>query len=807
MRGKTFTCRTVVLLAATAMTAIVGDAIAIRPALAQATGERLRNFDIPVKPIRQGMNDIVRATGINVVFPETPAASSPGKAVHGSMSTAKAIESLLLGSGLQFSFTNSNTVTITTASQEAERGASDATTLAPIVLKADANSTMTPMPAYAGGQVATGGQIGLLGNRNVMDTPFNITSYTGDLIKDQQALSVSDVLANNAAARIFYPDNDGSTDFLLRGNKVSQLDIAYDGLYGIGTPGIESIERVDLLVGANALLNGLGPIGGVGGMINQVPKRALDTPLTEVTTGYYGGQFGGGIDVSRRYGADGEFGIRFNGAYRDGDTGVDHQSRKVGTATAALDWHDPDNDARVSVNLGYRANENDAPNRTTYLLSSTFRIPGPPSDPTSNWQNPWSYDNTYTKFGTARVEYDITPDVTAYAAVGGSRFTEEQLFANTFLMDNSGTLGQRQVYWPLYRNSVTAEAGLRGEFETGPVTHRWSLAASGMSINNGIALNTLATTYSNLYDPVFITEPSIAGLADAENVPRTASTRLSGVALADTLSVLDDRIQFTLGIRDQDVNAKNYDPATGDVTSIYDKNAWTPAYALVVKPWEKLSLYANYIEGLQQGGMIPAGYADAGHSLAPFITKQYEIGAKYDFGDFLVSLGGYQVTTPNAIASGLSYGVDGEQRTRGLEFNAQGEIASGVRLLGGIALINARQTRTAGGTNDGKKVNGAADIQVNVGAEWDPAFLPGWTVSGRAIYTGSAYIDAGNQQSIPDWTRLDAGLRYQTKLAGHETSFRFNVENIANKSYWIAGNGFVMNARPRTFVLSASMKF
>ena len=33
-------------------------------------------------------------------------------------------------------------------------------------------------PPYAGGQVATGGQLGILGERDFMDTPFNQSNYT-----------------------------------------------------------------------------------------------------------------------------------------------------------------------------------------------------------------------------------------------------------------------------------------------------------------------------------------------------------------------------------------------------------------------------------------------------------------------------------------------------------------------------------------------------------------------------------------------------------------------------------------------------
>lgn len=38
---------------------------------------------------------------------------------------------------------------------------------------------------YAGGHVARGGQVGLLGNKDFMDTPFNITSFTAKKIEDQ----------------------------------------------------------------------------------------------------------------------------------------------------------------------------------------------------------------------------------------------------------------------------------------------------------------------------------------------------------------------------------------------------------------------------------------------------------------------------------------------------------------------------------------------------------------------------------------------------------------------------------------------
>ncbi len=57
--------------------------------------------------------------------------------------------------------------------------------------------------------MATGSQLGLLGNRNVMDTPFNQTSYTAKKAKDQQAQTVRDVLIDDPSVRSWLPDGGG----------------------------------------------------------------------------------------------------------------------------------------------------------------------------------------------------------------------------------------------------------------------------------------------------------------------------------------------------------------------------------------------------------------------------------------------------------------------------------------------------------------------------------------------------------------------------------------------------------------------
>ena len=58
------------------------------------------------------------------------------------------------------------------------------------------------LPTVApGGQVAKGAGLGVLGQRDVMDTPFNITSYTAEGIANQNAATLMSVLENDPSVR------------------------------------------------------------------------------------------------------------------------------------------------------------------------------------------------------------------------------------------------------------------------------------------------------------------------------------------------------------------------------------------------------------------------------------------------------------------------------------------------------------------------------------------------------------------------------------------------------------------------------
>ena len=169
-------------------------------------------------------------------------------------------------------------------------------TLDTVVVQASADASGAGLTApYAGGQVARGARIGLLGNQDYMETPFSTTAYTSELIQDQQARSVADVMQNDPSVRVARGFGNFQEMYIIRGFPVASDDTTYNGLYGLlprQYVAAELLERVEVFRGANSFLTGgIGGASGfgIGGTINALPKRAPSEPKTQITTGIESG--------------------------------------------------------------------------------------------------------------------------------------------------------------------------------------------------------------------------------------------------------------------------------------------------------------------------------------------------------------------------------------------------------------------------------------------------------------------------------------------------------------------------------------
>jgi len=699
--------------------------------------------------------------------------------------------------------------------------------IATVVVSASADASAQGLPsAYAGGQVARGGRIGLLGNQDIMDTPFNATSYTQALIQDQQARSVGDVVLNDPSVRVARGFGNYQELYVIRGFAVNSDDMAYNGLYGLlprQFVASELLERVEVFRGANSFVNGAAPGGGgIGGMINLVPKRAPNAPLNRVTVGVEsGGQGYAAFDVARRF-DDGRGGVRINAARRDGDTAVDRESRELNVFSVGLDYRG--GNYRLSADVGFQEHQLDNA-RPSVTVGAGLAIPRAP-DADSNYAQPWTHSSERDTFGTLRGEVDLAPNLTGWAAFGARNGSEFNALTTTSTVDNAGGLNMSRFDNDRYDQVRTGEIGVRGSFQTGPVKHTVSASASAfeMKSRNAYGMGDFAGWSTNLYRPVDVAAPSPAfftgGSMDAPLV--TAKTILGSYAVADAMSFLDDRVLVTIGARHQRIKSYGYDYNSGLQTSGYDKRKVTPVAGIVYKPMKNVSVYANYIEALQQGP-VAAGSdvlpAQLGQVFDPYVSRQKEIGIKVDSGKLGMSAALFSTSQPlSGVQRALptdrfgTFGIFGEQRNQGLELSVFGMPARGLRVLGGLTLIDAEQRRTANGVNQGKDAIGVPDTQLNLGGEWNVPQLAGLSLNARALYTARQYADAVNLQQLPSWTRLDLGASYLTRLGERDLTLRARVDNVTDRAYWASaggypGSGYLVMGAPRTVSVSATVDF
>jgi iron complex outermembrane receptor protein len=663
-----------------------------------------------------------------------------------------------------------------------------------------------PPPAYAGGQVATGGRVGLLGNRSVFDTPYSMTSYTARQIQETQANSLVDVAIADPSIKSTAPRGSFFNQLSIRGFTTVTGDFLFDGLAGIlpdQTYPAEFVERYEILKGPAVFLNGIALGGSIAGTVNVVPKRATDDPITQIT-GSFASQslFGTHIDYGRRFGDQKEWGVRVNGVFKDGDSVVNDQEHRIGAAQLSTDYRG--DRFRASLDLGYQ-NQHD-----TRALSATTLAPGLTSVPAapkgdSNFLPPWIYISNENAYGLARAEYDLLNNVTLFAAAGGSTRYFNTVQASPLTVTNlAGDYTARPAHLLSPVTTFSSEAGIRANFLTGPISHKMVILGDYIDQTKKQDAFVGAPFLGNIYQPNNAPPPVFG----TTNLGRNTNTQLPSVAVADTLSALDDRLQLTLGARNQRIATQTYSAATGLQTDGSDKDKTSPSVSLLVKPIEHLSLYAGYIEAFTQGPTAPSSASNPGIALPPIVSTSKEVGAKYDFGRLGMTLAFFEIEQPQAFIDPVTniFGLNGTQRNRGIEYFMFGELFPGFRAIGGITLIDGKQVATIGHLTDGKTAIGVPATSVSMGLDYEIPSMPGVAVNGRVIYTSSQYVTADDTLQIPDWTRLDLGARYTFMSDKTRMTARFNVENVTGQAYWSSSaNGLLSLGAPRTYLASLTV--
>ena len=780
-----------------------------------AAAETLAEVEIPAGPLNQTLLAISAAFNVDILAPDELVAGRRALALSGRLSAVEALDRALQDSGLE-ARPEDGAYLIAASTQEAE----EPEALPRLGVAGEAPAARfqySDLPkAYEGGQVARGGRIGLLGNRDIFDTPFSVTSYTDELIENQQARTLADVIQNDSSAYLINPRHGYAETIVIRGFTTGGSGVGlYDGLPSLlsGSPrSVRTLERVEIFKGPNALLNGTGGTrSNVGGTINLVPKRPTETALTRLTADYdYKSRLGIHADLSRRFGSEKQFGARLNTIYHKGESAIENNEEEWGQMALALQYRT--DKLRLETILDYSNQNLDRGNTGFILDRAATSVPSAP-DLEDAIQQPWEKQEPQFARALLRAEYSLDKTWTMHAAYGAMDYENYGIWTWGLPLKANGnfdiTFAQQRMQT---EKNYVWYAGIRGQFKTGEITHQLAVETVRSERKNSFAARAIPNFYiaSNLYRPRFIARPQLDRLT--RNPPKTNDDVFSSIAIADTMGFFDQRVLLTAGLRRQTINTRNFNPSTGMRTREYDKSANTPAIGLVVKPWRFMSIYGNYIEALEQGPTAPRTAANAGEVFPPSEIEQIEFGMKFDLDGLGLTAGVFQIERPNGITDeNRRFSVDGEQRNRGLELNAFGELRPDLRLLGGITYIDSELTRTQGGKFDGNDAVGVPELAAVLNLEWDASFLSGLTLTARAEHRDSQYIRVDNSLKIPSYELYAIGARYKQSIGDQQFTFRMYIDNLLNKDYWntfaASHNGNLYLGSPRRINLSISMDF
>ena len=698
---------------------------------------------------------------------------------------------------------------------------------------AAAGPTAPPAPEgseAAGYKPATVSNLGPLGQTPLLDTPYSVNVIPAALIENIQAYKLDEIYKIDPSLQAFTTNGRGdSPNFIIRGfSNANTSGKAEDGMrMQASSFPLEDKERVEVFTGLTSFL--YGPTN-VGGLVNYVYKRPTETPLYSVTGGDYAGagylhaDLGGPIDK------EGRFAYRLNIVGQQGATAVEHQDVKRDLLTAALSWRLAPN---ATLTLIGSHNDNDEYGTDAFWSfppntngSQKILYPAAPNA-SKLWSQPWtSYELQRDRVGTDlnwKIN-DIFTLRTSYAF--SEQVTRDNIFANNTVSSLNGTYQQVITRNPDIHYYVhTGYSFIDAEFDTFSIHHKVTTGFYGDNYRQAFSAttyNTYTLNNTNFVYPLYT--GSAAFIPVGYGPPKTSTYNY------EENLILGDEVKFNkywsalVGANYTQLHSSNFTLSTGGLSSAYYDSHVSPSLSLLLKSVDWFTTYATYSESLQPGQVVPANgpptYTNGGQTLQPYVGHEYEIGAKANVGRMLLTAAffdidqalQYALYNPNGT---YTYVQNGTKRVQGIELTGVGTIYEGLRVFGGLTLLNPRveegKTSSTALQINGLTTQEVAKILGKITLEYDLPFLKGLTLVGGYYYTGAQAIDILNTFYIPSYATEDLGLRYRTselmgqKLPiGQELVLRANVTNITNKSYWLNTN-YV--GQPRTFALSAQVKF
>ena len=700
-----------------------------------------------------------------------------------------------------------------------------------------------------------------------LDNPQSSITIEREVLEQQQALRVSDVLANVAGVYVMgatggTQEEIASRGFAYNSNNTFKNGVRYNNAV---MPEVSSLERMEVLKGSAAILYGNVAAGGVLNLVTKKPQfqQGGSVGLRVGSFGFVKPQF----DVYGAVAGSDKVAYRLNGTYERGDSYRDGvKSNRVYVNPSVLFRLTPKTELLIE---GDYLRDNRTPDFGIGAVDYQIQ------DSRTRFLNTADASNASTQTSATATLTTRLNDTWQLRAVGAFQRYDNELKSAARPTANVIRPGRNYGNWlrnlqrsETAENYYIAQLDLTGKFQTGRVGHTVLVGADADQYNT----NALSY-FAQAYDSLNVLDPSrklgtprnrVSGYNDLRYNTRTlGNTRRAGFYAQDLISLLDN-VKLLAGVRWSyqetpsdvynyrtpvvDANNKAVLDAAGQpllTTSVrenrrYD-NAFSPRLGLVYQPIKTTAIFASYSNSFAPN----TGIDTQGQNLAPSLIDQYEVGIKNDLfkGAVSANVTAYRIVNSNQSQTVLQYlggttlnpafnasyptaqELAGEVTSKGVEVDVQTRPYQGLSLITGYSYNQTTYTRSnlyAVGSR--LRYNPAHTANLSLfytfgNAFGDNAFLRGLTAGVTSYYVGdrlagrnprqqydrqgNLLVDTNKYIAAPNYFLFDASLGY----AYERFSVRFKMANLLNElSYNLHDDNSVNPIAPRSFSATLGYK-
>lgn len=780
------------LLAAT----VLGSALLATqaPVFAQArsaaSSSQSVSFNIPSQSLSSALDAFINQSGWQISYSSALVRGKQSPGIQGSATPTAALNRLVAGSGISVRIGAPGSAALVARSDVAG-STGDATMLAPIVISGE--TAWGPVDGYVAKRSATGTKT----DTPLMQTPQSISIVTREQAEAQGAQSLAQSLRYSAGVAAEVRGSATRYDIpYIRGFGSPTDPVQFvDGLRllrggGYAFPQIETygVERIEFLKGPSSTLYG-GSMSG--GLINSVSKRPISEQQNEVEV-LFGShnRMQAAFDSSGPLDAEGTMLYRIIGLARKSDTQVVNAEEERRYIAPSFTWS-PDEDTRLTVMGSYQHDPEGGyygilPTVGTLWSSPAGKIPRSFNDGDPAYHGfdrkqamlGYEFEHRFNETWTVRHNLRYLDLTTVTQDVATSGMAPDGHTINRY------ALGQDEAI-----HGVTSDLQLQGEFDTGRLQHT-ALFGFDYQYSDWRQIRDYGGAPSiDFLNPVYGTASNLM-LARITN--QQQSIRQSGLYLQDQIAL--DNWTMVLGGRYDAIRTTTENYLNGS-SQTQDDGAFSGKVGLIYNFDNGVAPYASY-----SSSFLPVSGADAkGAAFKPSTAEQFEIGVKYQPAGFdgLFTLAYFDITQHDVVTAlnPITRYQSGEQRSRGLEFEARAAVTDNINVTGAFTYTEAEIVKGLG-ADVGDYPIGIPDLTASLWGDYtfDSGALEGVKIGGGVRYVGktvggyspNAFTPGATRLDVPGYTVFDAALTYDFGAKTSELkglTAQLNVSNLFDKTY------------------------